>query len=277
MELDVLARYISIDVPQAWKNCGEAAMENYQRDWLEKLDFEYILDYYGFCEEYYKPRLRQEVELLKGDGMLNRICWLMHYILFYSSSKDFTSIWGWGRGCKAFSEHGSFVTCVVAQLAGQPLHAAGMELRGYDEEQIGFHKAGVRNCWVGEHARFKKDGIGFGIMVWGAYFMRCHLISLGRLQYEYGLKHFSRFDDRFQGEPGYIFIHIPRSDNGLRDEDVEASIRMAQDRLEQYFPDLAGKTRVFCTLAAQSRTAGDPQTHQQHHPVSKPVPHCGEG
>lgn len=247
MDLKYLADYISIQQPAAWERCGQAAMEAYRPDWLDELDFESILDYYGFSEEYYKPRLLQEVALLKEDETLNRACWLMHYVLFYGASKDFTSIWSWGKGSKAFSEHGSLVTCVVAQLSGQPIHAANMEVRGYDQEQIEFHKKGVRACWVGQHTTFKKDGISFGIMVWGAYFMRCHLVSLGRLQYEHGLKHFDRFDDRFEGEPGYIFIHIPRSDNGLRDEDVEASIRLAEERLEQYFPDLAGKTKVFCT------------------------------
>lgn len=247
MELERLAEYISIEIPNAWENCYEAAMAQYRPNWLEDYDFEYILDYYGFSEEYYKPRLRQEVTLLKQDVTLNRICWLMHYILFYSEKKDFLNTWSWQGAPRAFAEHGSPVTCVVAQLTGQPIHADNMARRGYDAEQVDIHKKGVRGCWVGQHTTFGIDGVGFGHMLWGAYFMRCHLVRLGRLQYECGLKHFGKYDERFEGEPIYIYIHIPSADNGLQADEVDESVRMAVERLEQYFPQVRGKQVVFCT------------------------------
>lgn len=247
MELEKLAEYVCIQLPTAWENCYEAAMTKYRPNWLDDYDFEYILDYYEFSEEYYKPRFRQEVALLRQDAALNRVCWLMHYILFYSENRDFLNAWRWKGAPKAFEHHGSPVTCVVAQLTGQSIHAKNMAERGYDEEQVAIHKAGVRSCWMGQHTTFGIDGVGFGHMLWGAYFMRCHLVRLGRLQYECGLKHFGKYDHLFEGEPIYIYIHIPSADNGLRDEDVEASIGLARENLERYYPQVAGKTLVFCT------------------------------
>ena len=248
MELGELAAYISIQVPAAWEHCFEAAMEQYRSDWLEQFDFESILDYYRFSEEYYKPRLRQELALLKQDATLNRICWLMHYILFYApDKKDFLNVWGWKGDPYAFAHHGSFVTCVVAQLAGQPIHADNMAMRGYDPEQTDIHIRGVRACWVGQHETYGIDGVGFGHMLWGAYFMKCHLVRLGRLEYECGLKHFESYDHLFDKEPVYIYIHIPPADNGLQDDEVTDSVQMALDRLEQYYPQVKGKQVVFCT------------------------------
>ncbi|MBE6973546.1 MAG: hypothetical protein E7440_06690 [Ruminococcaceae bacterium] len=250
MELNKLAKYISISVPAAWEHCYDAAMAQYRPDWLDDYNFEMILDYYGFSEEYYKPRLRQEVALLKEDAILNRICWLMHYILFYGEKTDFLNVGSWGKGADhPFSEHGSPVTCVVAALTGQAIHVQNMAERGYDEEQIQIHKNGVQRCWVGQHEDYGVDGISFELLVWMGCFLRCHLVRLGRLQYECGLKHFGKYDHLFEGEPIYIFIHIPATDNGLQNEDVGESIRLAQEKLDEYFPQIAGKTAVFCTYS----------------------------
>lgn len=247
MELQKLAEYISIEVPTAWENCYEAAMERYRPNWLDDYDFEYILDYYEFSEEYYKPRLRQEVALLKEDATLNRICWLMHYVLHYAEKDDFRNIWSWGKGATPFAQHGSYTTCVVASLTGQPIHAKNMAERGYDEEQIRIHKDGVRGCWVGQHENFGIDGVGFGLMIWTTMFTHCYLVRLGRLQYECGLNHYEKYDSLFEGESVYINIHIPSADNGLQADEVDESIRMAQEKLEQYFPQVVGKNHVYCT------------------------------
>ena len=91
------------------------------------------------------------------------------------------------------------------------------------------------------------DALVLSLMLWGSYFMRCHLVRLGRLQYEFGRKHYSQYDELFEGETAYVYIHIPRADNGLQPEDVDASLQLAAERLKQYFPETEGKTVVFCT------------------------------
>lgn len=249
MALNTLAEYISISLPPAWESCYETAMAQYRPDWLESCDFEAILDYYGFDEVYYKPRFHQEVAVLKQDQTLNRICWLMHYVLFFSEKTDFLTISRWGRGEHPFAEHGSPTICMVAALAGQPIHAENMADRCYDEEQIQIHKDGVRNCWVSQYEDFGVDGISFDLFLWMGCFLRCHLVRLGRLEYECGLKHFEKYDHLFDGEPIYVFIHIPSSDNGLQEDDVDASLRLARERLKDYYPQVAGKTVVFCTYS----------------------------
>ena len=246
-QLEALASYISIPVPKAWENCYEAAMARYRADWLDDYDFDAILDYYEFEKDFYYDRLHRELELLRQDATLNRICWLMHYVLFYGETSDFLNIWSWGKGVKAFAEHGSPTTCVVALLAGQPIHAENMAVRCYDQEQIAIHRRGVRVCWTGQRNKFGIDGVGFNYMIWGAQFIRCTLVRLGRLEYECGLKHFGQYDEQFGGDPVYVYIHIPRADNGLQDDEVEQSIRMAAERLEQCFPQVRGKQVVFCT------------------------------
>lgn len=265
MELEKLAEYVSVQLPTAWENCYAEAMAKYRPDWLDSYDFEYILDYYQFSEEYYKPRLRQEVSLLRQDTELNRACWLMHYILFYSENTDFLNIWGWRGAPKAFERHGSPVTCVVAALTGQAIHARNMAKQGYDEVQIRIHREGVRDCWVGQHVNYGVDGVSFGLMVWMGYFMRCHLIRLGRLQYECGLKHFGKYDHLFDGEPVYACIHIPPADNGLQPDEVDESVHMAVEQLERYFPQVKGKQIVFCTntwlLSPQLREMLKPESN----------------
>lgn len=242
-----LAEYISIQTPEAWERCYAAAMEQYDPLWLQEFDFDEILTYYGFSEEVYRHRLHRELELLVQDQTLNRICWLMHYVLFMADMEDFLDVWAWGKGAeKPFAEHGSPTTCVVALLTGQPIHARNMAQRGYDQEQITEHKQGVRNGWVRQREVFGVDGIRFGLMVWGAYYMRGYLVRLGRLHYEYGARQVHKYDDLFEGEVGHIQLHIPPADNGLQDDEVEQSVRMAGEKLEQYFPQLAGKTKVFC-------------------------------
>lgn len=247
MNMQMLADYISIQGPTAWENCFDAAMAAYDPKWLDGYDFEAILDYYEFKEEYYKPRLRQEVALLKQDETLNRICWLMHYIIFYSEKKDFLNVWSWKGTPEAFVEHGSYTTCVVAQLTGQPIHEKNMAQRGFDEEQIAIHKKCVREVWEGQHETFGLDGVDFSRMVWGTYYMHCYLVWLGRLQYETGLKHYSKYDEQFGGDPAYIYIHIPPAENGLQPDDIDASLKLAMERLETYFPQVKGKQLVFCT------------------------------
>lgn len=243
-EIERLADHIGVSVPAAWENCFDAAMERYAPNWLNNIDFDAVLDYYEFPEEFYRERLHRELELLGRDADLNRICWLMHYILIYASNEDLRNVWTWSK--TPFTEHGTPTTCVVAQLAGQKYHADLMAQRSYDEEQIAIHKKCVRACWVGQRDDYGIDGVSFNLMVWGAYYQRGFMVRLGRLNYEYGVKTTHEYADRFGDSAAYIYLHIPPADNGLQDDEVEASVRLAQEKLGTYFPECAGKQKVFC-------------------------------
>jgi len=243
-ELERLAEYIGISVPTAWENCYDAAIERYEPNWLEQIDFDAVLDYYQYPQEFYRQRLHRELELLGRDSDLNRICWLMHYILIYGSKEDLRNIWTWSK--TPFSEHGTPTTCVVALLAGQAFHAQLMTQCSYDEEQIAIHKKSVRACWTGQRDTYGIDGVSFNLMVWGAYYQRGYMVRLGRLNYEFGIKSKHDYAEQFGDDAAYIYLHIPPADNGLLDEEVELSVRMAQEKLDTYFPECAGKQKVFC-------------------------------
>ena len=241
-DIERLAEYISIPVPSAWEHCYEPAMAKYDPDWLSKLDFDAILDYYEYPKDFYYDRIHEELDLLAQDDTLNRICWLMHYILVYASNEDLLNIWTWGK--TPFINHGSPTTCVVALLAGQACHARTIARCGYDQWQADYSRSAVRNVWIGQRAR-GVDGVGFNLMVWGAYYLRGYLVRLGRLNYEFGLKQKHEYADRFGEDAAYIYLHIPSAPNGLQDDEVAESLQMAREKLDVYFPECAGRKKVF--------------------------------
>ena len=237
-----LADYISMQAPAAWENCFEAAMERYDPNWLKSLDFMEILEFYGFTEDFYFETIKKHLPVICEDEMLDRICWLMHYILFYGDAASKKAVYNWGSGDTPFQNHGSDVMCVVALLAAQPLHAENMRKRGYDDEQIAFHKRGVRNTWLGEHEDYGTDGISFRLLAWGVHYINCALVRLGRLMYQNAPGKYPDYEQELGEDVFIIDLHIPSADNGLQDAEVEASIQLAKERLGRYFPEAVGKT-----------------------------------
>lgn len=80
-----LADYLSFDsVPSSWEHCLEDAWNLYSPDWIEKMDFKEIMEFYDL-EEPLQARILAELHLLNSDERLNFLCWLWHYILFYAS------------------------------------------------------------------------------------------------------------------------------------------------------------------------------------------------
>ena len=247
MDAYELARYVGMEPPEAWVECLPAAMTAYRSDWLDRIDFEPILDFYEFKEEY-RTRLRGELALLRGDETLRRVCWLMHYILYYAPMAQFRSVWSWGKYAEGGvpGGHATPVTCVVALLAGQPIHARTIAERGYDASQIAGHKRGVRGVWVGEHESKGVDGVRFTLMIWGAYFVRGILVRIGRLQYEYGVKDFPTFSQTVPEGTPIVALHIPAG-QPLDAGEVEQSLALARKTLGQYFPGVDGARAAFFT------------------------------
>lgn len=247
MELKELAAYAGMEVPETWENCAPAALAQYRPDWLDGLDFDAILDFYDLGGEY-QTRLEQELALLDRDETLRKICWIMHYCLFYTVADDFRTVWRWGKcsPTRSVGGHGTPTTCVVALLAGQPLHAKQMRERGYDAEQIAFQKRGVRDCWIGERAK-GIDGIRFSQMIWGAYFIRGNLVRFGRLEYEMGLIPTNPQLAELLGQDiKMAYIHIPGG-SSLADDGVQASLDAARTALVRYFPEATPDKLVFYT------------------------------
>ena len=54
-EVNILADYISLDkVPKSWLDCFYVIKDNYRSNWLEKYDFDNILNYYDLDNEFRK-------------------------------------------------------------------------------------------------------------------------------------------------------------------------------------------------------------------------------
>lgn len=245
-DLKALANYISLDqVPSSWFNCFEKIKESYRKDWLNNYDFNNILLYYSL-DNHFIDRFYEEMELLSKDKTLNFICYIMYYVLFKSSEKDFYNIWSWKSTNETFKNNGSFMIPVVSLLCGHEIHIENMKKRGFDNEQIELQKYNIRLTCTNDRIKYNIDGIRFSQMIWGSFFMKGFLVQLGRLQYEIGVKNFEKLDKYFQEKHDYIYIHIPRANN-LKPEEVDASLSTIGEYIKTYFPEYRDKKLAFYT------------------------------
>lgn len=244
-EVNILADYISLDkTPKSWLNCFGDIKGNYRSDWLEKYDFDNILNYYGLDNEF-KKRLFKELDLLKQDEKLNFICFIMHYILFKASLKDYNDIWSWQSTKDTFKNHGSFMIPVIALLCGYEFHVKNMQERGYDDEQISIQKYNIRNVCLNDRKIHNIDGIRFSQMIWGSFFMKGYLIQVGRLQYEIGDNPL-KIKKYIKENCCFVYIHIPKGDV-LKEEDVNASLNNADKYIRKYFKESLDRKIVYYT------------------------------
>lgn len=236
-KIEMLANYISLNkIPESWINCFEKVNDNYRSDWLDKYDFNKILNYYELDDEF-KKRLFRELDDLKHDDKLNFICFIMYYILFKTSPKDYNDIWSWKSTKDTFKNHGSFMIPVIALLCGYEFHIKNMQERGYDNEQIILQKYNIRNVCLNDRKLHNIDGIRFSQMIWGSFFMRGKLVQIGRLQYEIDdnnkkIKKYVKNKENFRG----CYIHIPKGEN-LDEKEVNDSLVKIDKYLKKYFKD----------------------------------------
>lgn len=241
MNVEALASYISIKLPAIWVKHQEAMGAAYDPNWLEKIDYSAIADFYGL-EADYKARILKELAAVKGDEMLKQVCFAMYYSLYCVDPQDFMTVWGWSGDPKEYAEHGTPMICVLALLAGQPIHAKALET--FDEDQIVVQKQGVRNTCMGERDNFGIDGIRFSLMAWGVYFIRSFMVTLGRMQYELRLHDFESLYPYIGQDAVQVYLHVPRN-GSFAPEVLDESLAMARERLPVYFPELEGKRLVF--------------------------------
>lgn len=244
--LEELVSYISLEsVPSSWINCYEDIKRQYNSNWLDRYDFELILSYYDFDNKF-KKRFEDEIKILKQDNKLNIICFIMYYILFMADEKNYYNIWSWKSTVNVFKNNGSYMIPVVALLCGYCFHIENMKRRNFDEKQIELQKYNIRLTCTNDNIKYKIDGIRFSQMIWGSFFMKGNLIQVGRLQYEVGVKNFSKLDKYFEEKHQYIFIHIPRGEN-LSEEDVQNSFNLVGKSIKKYYPELENHKLAYYT------------------------------
>lgn len=235
--LDVLASYIGMtEIPSSWQNCKEEINKTFKRDWLDNFEFNYMLSFYGFGEEF-KNRFLKEIDLLRKNIKLNYITYLMYYILYESDEKDYYNIWSWKSTTNLFKKNGSYMIPIVALLCGYKIHIYNMEKRCFDEEQVKIQKYNIRLTCTSDKKRFNMDGIRFSQMIWGSFFIKGNLIQIGRLQYEIGAKDLSKLDKYFAQPHKYVYIHIPAGEN-LDYDEVLSSLNIVGSYIKKYFREL---------------------------------------
>ncbi len=241
-----LVKYISLDdIPSSWKNCYEDITKKYYDNWLDKYNFDLILSYYEF-DDNFKERFFKEINLLKKASKLNFICYIMYYILFLADFKNYYNIWSWKSTKNVFKNNGSYMINVVSLLCGYEFHIKNMELRNFDDKQIEMQKYNIRLTCTNDTTRYNIDGIRFSQMIWGSFFMKGNLIQVGRLQYEIGVLNFDKLDKYFKEKHKYIYIHIPR-DNNLSEDDVNDSLNRAVIDIKRFYPSYRNEKLAFFT------------------------------
>ena len=241
MNVAALASYVSMKLPPVWEAHAADIAESYREGWLKDYDYAAIAAWYGL-EEPYVSRILQEVESVSADPMLEQVCWAMYYSLYRTTPAEFMQTWNWSGDPVAFAQHGTPMICVLALLAGQPIHVEN--LKTFDEEQIAVQKKGVYNTCMGEKNSFGIDGIRFTLMAWGVYFMRTFMVTLGRMQYEIGLHDFESLYPYIGEDAVQVYLHVPRT-GSFAPEVLDESIAMALEKLPRYFPGIDPSKIVF--------------------------------
>lgn len=224
--LENLQKYINIEyVPKSWSLCYQNALTYFRKDWLLGFDFKAICNFYNLPNSF-TTSLLETVNLLKSDDKLNFICYLFYYILYFSNEAH--DIWSWDFK-NVFTTHGNYMIPAISLLAGQPIHEKNMNERNYDAYQIKKHKQNLYSNIMNDYNSI--NGLRFRHMVWLSIFMKCNIIEVGRLQYNY-----HPFADIkcLDNKKHHIELHIP-SGNSLNIQDVKKSLADAPKYIYPYF------------------------------------------
>lgn len=224
--LEILQRYINIDyIPKSWSICYQDALNNFKEDWLLNLDFKSICNFYNLSDNFMSSLL-DTIDLLKADDNLNFICYLFYYILYFSNEAH--DIWSWDYK-NVFTTHGHHMISAISLLAGQPIHIKNMNERNYDKYQIEKHKQNLYSNITNDYNSI--HGLRFRHMVWLSTFIKCNIIEIGRLQYNY-----HPFVDLnyLNSKKHSIELHIPGG-RPLNIVEVKQSIKNAPKYIYPYF------------------------------------------
>lgn len=222
LEIKSLAEYIDVtDIPNDWITYYDVAFNSFNEDWLN-IDLEDLYSFYNFKEDL-KDRITKEFTSLKKDINLNFLVYLWYFIMFKTSNSY--KIVRWKNDMNYFTHHGSFMMPVIAFLMFYKEHDAIMKQLKFDDKQIQEHKKEIMLTCNRDKSRIGIDGVRFSQMIWASRFMKCHIISVGVLQYE--------LKTGFLNGEDVIFIHIPK-DTSLKPKDVAKSLAEAPSLVKKY-------------------------------------------
>lgn len=179
------------------------------------------LNYYEIKDIDYINKCKRCLDSINSNNKALKQFNTYHNILYVDNSNEIRKLWKYKRLEDLFEdEFDPFFTNILL-LSGYKYHKDNMMFKSFDEEQIKIHKIRVKETLLNDIVKRKYDGIRISQMLWGAYFINCRLIEIGRLQYEY-------YSDEV------IKIHIPKGDK-LNIDDVKQSIKESRKYIYKYF------------------------------------------
>lgn len=183
-------------------------------------------------------RLLETIELLKNDDKLNFICYFLYYIVYFSD--EASDIWSW-ESKNVFNTHGNNMIPAISLLAGHSIHKKNMKARNYDQYQINKHKQNLYRNIMNDFNEI--NGLRFRHLAWLSIFMKCDIIEIGRLQYNY---HPNVALACLSDEKYHIELHIPGGTN-LDIKDVKQSLNNASKYIYKYFNlEVNRKLEYYC-------------------------------
>lgn len=220
LSIKELANYINVDnIPNDWILYYDKAVETFNDNWLNDLEFNNIIHFYEF-DDYFKNKFKDLWDLVNNDVNLNFLVYLWYYILYEINLEKHNK---WDFKLSYFKDHGSRYMPMMAMLMGYKIHEKVMV--NYDEEQINIQKKIIRDVCESDFLIYGIPGMRFSNMEWGSRFIRGEIVQIGILQYEFKRKYLDNED--------VIFIHIPRNIDFIKDN-IDKSLNN-KNRVFDYF------------------------------------------
>ena len=222
-------------------------MENDFSDWLQYINFEEAINFYGLSShkkfmELFVPYL----ELYYKNVDLQRSAFVVSNYLFDSNK------YNWNRN---FNRNIEDMFAAVVLLSGYKQHIANMQRLNFDNVQIEKHKHRIYECCTIGLDTYGLSYMQDSQLKWGNIFVNAHIYEIGRLQfevnkYEYNIEDFDMKDEFC------VDVHIPR-DGKLDNSLVEKSLIAAQNILPKIYKELQQKPKFFLFSWLLSREVND--------------------
>ncbi|MBR2136411.1 MAG: hypothetical protein IJ852_00420 [Alphaproteobacteria bacterium] len=222
-------------------------MENDFSDWLQYINFEEAINFYGLSShkkfmELFVPYL----ELYYKNVDLQRSAFVVSNYLFDSNK------YNWNRN---FNRNVEDMFAAVVLLSGYKQHITNMQRLNFDNVQIEKHKHRIYECCTIGLDTYGLSYMQDSQLKWGNIFVNAHIYEIGRLQfevnrYEYNIEDFDMKDEFC------VDVHIPRGgklDNYL----VKESLNTAQTILSQMYKELPQNPKFFLFSWALSKEVND--------------------
>ena len=222
-------------------------MENDFSDWLQYINFEEAINFYGLSShkkfmELFVPYL----ELYYKNVDLQRSAFVVSNYLFDSNK------YNWNRN---FNRNIEDMFAAVVLLSGYKQHIANMQRLNFDNVQIEKHKQRIYECCTIGLDTYGLSYMQDSQLKWGNIFVNTHIYEIERLQFEV-----SRYEYKIEGfdmkDEFCVDVHIPRGgklDNYL----VKESLNTAQTILSQMYKELPQNPKFFLFSWLLSREVND--------------------